>query len=159
MADLPETNEILKTGLGTDKPYLGSPAVVAGVVREYLNDLTTLRSEQVKNGTNPMQDIEGLAQQLQHVFYGEDDSYLPYAWNRETSLGQALVRDGDIGGDTSDAVHRLGLRLAKEYLRDLIGYENDTLGDEQFQEAVDELVHRYTLILSGAGTAGEEHVG
>lgn len=158
MTDLPETNEILKTGLGTDKPYLGSPSVVAGIVREYLSDLTTLRTEQVQRGTSPLEGIDGLAQHLQRVFFGQDDTYLAYAWNRETSLGQALVRDGDIGGEASDAVYRLGLRLAKEYLSDLIAYENDTMDAESFNASIDGLVERYTLILSGAGTAGDGNV-
>ena len=158
MTNLPETNEILRTGLGSGKPYLGSPKVVESIVREYLNDLTTLRTEQVQRGADPVSSIDGLAQHMQAVFYGEDETYQPFAWNRETSLGQALLRDCDIGGETSDAVYRLALRMAKEYLGDLVAYENGTVDDDSFQAAIDELVHRYTLILSGTGTAGENNV-
>ncbi len=158
MAKLPETNEILKTGLSDEKPYLGSPGVVSGIVREYLHELTTIRSEQVQNEADAMPLIDAAAKRLQGVFYGEDDGYLPYAWNRESSLGLALVRDADIGGETGDAVYRLAVRMAKEFLSDLIAYENDTLDDEHFRKAVDALDRRYTMMLSGASTAGEDYV-
>lgn len=158
MTDLPETNEILNTGLGSGKPYLGSPKIVQAIIREYLHDLNTLRSEQVQRGTDPVPQIKGLAERLQQVFYGKDDRYQAFAWNRETSLGRALVETCDIGGDASDAVFRLGVRMAKEYLRDLVAYENGTLDDAGIQTEIDSLIRRYTLILSGAGTAGEENV-
>ena len=157
MTDLPETNEILNTGLGSGKPYLGSPKIVQAIIREYLHDLSTLRSEQVQRGADPVPQIKGMAERLQQVFYGKDDRYQAFAWNRESSLGRALVEDCDIGGDASDAVFRLGgnvppgaeirIRVVLEPTRDAIGVPDHVL--DLYGEAIADGAIASMMLLTG----------
>lgn len=149
MAGIPETNEILETGLGSGKPYLGSPKVVESILREYLFDLTSMRSAQLENGSDPLPRVKELSEALQKVFYGEDERYQSYAWNKPESFGRYLVEGCGIGGETSDAVSRVGFRIAKEYLKDLVDHERDILDELEMQASVDRIIKKYTSIFMG----------
>lgn len=146
---IPETNEILNTGLRPGKPYLGSPVVVEDVVREYLADLNEIRTKQVSSGVDPVPLIQSCADRLQDTFYGKSDRFQVSAWHREKSLGKALVEGAGIGGDTSDAVSRVGLRIAKEFYRDLIAYEDGRIADEAMKSEVNKLVSLYVRVFLG----------
>ena len=152
-----ETNEILNTGLSTGRPYLGSPKVVEGVLREYLVDLTSLRTAHVEKGEDMLPHLLGQAKLIQDIFYGADARFLPFAWNKPESLGAALVNECGIGGEISDAVIRVAVRIAKEFLSDLIAFEEGRIDESHMQVSVDELVKRYSAILSGAAMLGDRH--
>lgn len=154
MQSIPETDEILNTGLGSGRPYLGSPKVVDGILREYLSDLVSIRTAQVERGDDPVPKIIEIAKGLQSVFYGLDARFQPFAWNKPGSLGAALVNDCGIGGEVDDAVYRLAVRIAKEHLSDLVAYEAGRMDDEHIRQSIDDLLKRYTVILSGAMIGG-----
>ncbi len=144
-----ETNEILNTGIGGGKPYLGSPVVVQGIIRHYLFDLTSARTSQVQDGSDPVMETRKLATGVQDVFYGKDDRFLSFAWNKPGSLGKFLVERCGIGGEYDDAVFLLALRIAKEHFGNLVMYENDSISDEQMQSSIDDLIKKYTPLLCG----------
>lgn len=143
------TDEILETGLKPGKPYLGTPSVVEGVIREYLGDLKDLRIRQLEDGSDTVPAMKDLARRFQAVFYGEDDRYLPYAWNRPNLLGRALVDVCGIGGEVDDAVARLAGRIARDFFRISIDFENDQIDEGELQEKLDALVSLFTKVLLG----------
>ncbi len=152
MQPIPDSNELFETGLGSGKPYLGSPGVVEQIVRHYLLDINAVRSGQAKGlAGDHERAIRDLADGVQKVFYGQDDRFQPFAWNRENTLGRALVDQCGIGGETSDAVFRMALRIARDYLRNLSAFEDDRIGDDYFKAEIDKMVALYTGILVGNG--------
>ena len=146
---IPEPNTILDTGLGNGLPYLGSPSVVNGIIRQYIKDLTDLRSKAVESGDDLSDQVADLANKMQDVFYGHDRNYLSSAWHKESSLGQSLVDGSWVGGETHDAAFRACLRMAKEYLTDLISFEDDRISEAQMKASVDDIIARYTAIFTG----------
>ena len=85
------------------------------------------------------------------MFLGQDSSYQASYWNREQGLATALVERCDIGGETSDAVMRLFVRMYREFIEDMASHEHERLSDEQFQQSIDALLVKYTHILIGRG--------
>lgn len=152
MAKIPDSTELFEIGLGSGKPYLGSPEIVEQILRNYILDIHHLRVAQVKGDErDPVQDIPALATGLQKVFYGQDDRFQAFPWNRENVLGRMLVEQAGIGGDTSDAVYRVGIRIAKEYMQNLNAFEDDRISEDYFKAELDKMVALYTRVLVGNG--------
>lgn len=101
--------------------------------------------------------ISDACKQFQNVFYGKNDKYLAFAWNREDQLGNALVHGCEIGGSTSDAVERLAVRIAREYLTDLVANEDSNLSDAELQKTVDKILNFYPPILCGARGGNDDN--
>lgn len=150
MDKLPDTQELLKTGLNADKPYLGTFSVVEERVRALLSSVNDLRAKQIGgDAVNMDAELERLCSEFQRTFYGSNPEYLGSAWNREDQLGRALVEDAGIGGDTSDAVKRLAAKIISDYLGVYLPYEEDKADDEQFRFGLEGIVEFYTHVLLG----------
>lgn len=143
------TDEILKTGLKAGRPYLGTPSVVEGVLRGYLLELKDFRTKQLLEGDDPRPHVSSAADRLQAIFYGQDKEYLASGWNTEDSLGKFLVKDCGIGGDTKDAVRRIGVRIARDFYKILTAFEADDITDEKTQEKINALVKLFIQALLG----------
>lgn len=148
-----DSDALLNSGLGPGKPYLGSPRVVDGVLRDALQRVTAMRAAQLKTGADPVPGIRELAAELQRVFYGQDPRFLASAWNGPGSLGEALVNQCGIGGEAEDAAERAAIRMVKEFVSDMVSHEHDRLSEPEMQGAVDDLIAKYTRIFVGSADA------
>lgn len=145
MPQLPETNEILNTGLKAGTPYLGTPSVVDKILRQFLHSLNELRADPASLATGLMAN----ARRLQDVFYGQTEHYLGGSFHREIGIGAFLVNDCKIGGDTSDAVVRAGIRLAKSFFEIAVQFEADHIDEQGMQEKVDALLATWGKVFLG----------
>ena len=82
-------------------PYLGSPSVIDGLVRQYAADVVNIRKRQ---NAEELTDEEaqaaviGLAQDAGAIVLGKNPEYKPMKWNNERRLGVVLrthYPDGD----------------------------------------------------------------
>ena len=150
MNKLPDTQELLRTGLSTEKPYLGTFSVVEDRVRALLAAVADLRGKQLAGkGVDMKEEIAALCADFQRTFYGKNPDYLGSAWNREDQLGAALVNDAGIGGDTDDAVERLAIKIISDFLGVYVPFEQEEIDDEQFQFGMNGTVEFYTHVLLG----------
>lgn len=148
MQHLPETNEILKTGLTSGKPYLGTPSVVDGIIRDYLHQLAKLRHAQLMDNASLEDGLLKAATALQVTLYGGDSKYLPSTWNTERLLGRFLVDRCGIGGETADAVKRAAIHLASEFY-DIIAHVEGGGDEAGAKRQVDELVATWYRVFTG----------
>lgn len=148
MQHLPETNEMLKTGLTSGKPYLGTPSVVDGILRAYLHKLAQLRASQLQTGAQLEDGLLKAATDLQITLYGGDDKYLPSTWNTERLLGRFLVERCQMGGETADAVKRAAIRLASDFY-DIIADVEDGGAEEAAKARIDTLVQTWYRVFTG----------
>lgn len=149
MNRIPETNEILHTGLEAGKPFLGTPSVMEAVIRKYMHDLTALRVAQVKNGDDLVDGLMALGNKFQSIVYGHDPRYLAGSFYQEAQLGKYLVEACDMGGEVIDAGFRAGIRMARDFFNILAEHEDDTTDAPEAQTQIDELVKLWVRILSG----------
>lgn len=144
---LPDSDALIEAGPTRGKPYLGSPGVVDQILRHALFDVLAAR----RAGDDLVEHVKTKAADLARVFLGQDSSYQASYWNREQGLATALVERCDIGGETSDAVMRLFVRMYREFIEDMASHEHERLSDEQFQQSIGALLVKYTHILIGRG--------
>ena len=147
---IPDTQELAKTGLSTDKPYLGSYSIVDGLVRQLLSAVTDLREQQLAGklqGVEPQ--LDALCKQFQATMYGQNPEFLASAWNSPGQLGKALVEEAGIGGDTDDAVARLAAKIISDYLAVYIPFEQEKVSDDDFQFGLETVVETFSHILLG----------
>jgi len=150
---IPDSIEMTKLGLGSDeKPYLGSPSVVEGLLRDALANVILIRERQLSGENLDWKaEISKVAVAMQDIFYGRNDVYRPSPWNSEKHLGVALVDRAGIGGSTVDAVFRLMLNMFGEALTAYSKFEADENGgDDEFVYSIDDLVVKYVSGLVGA---------
>lgn len=147
---IPDTQELLRTGLSNEKPYLGSFSVVEDRVRTLLSEVNDLRAKQIADGATDMQaGLKALCSDFQNTFYGKNPNFIASAWHREDQLGEALVNGAGMGGETGDAVERLAAKIISDYLAFYLPFEAEEIGDEQFQFGIEGVVEFYTHVLLG----------
>lgn len=151
---IPDSDALIESGLSAEKPFLGSPSVIDGLLRHVLFDIAAARGAQIERGEDVIPVVYQKADELQRVLYGQDPAYQPSAWNSPDHLGRALVEDCGIGGDTGDAVRRATVRMIRDFIIDLAAHEEDRLSEQQMQAAVDDLIAKFTRIFVGASDAG-----
>lgn len=150
MDKLPDTQELLKTGLSPERAYLGTFTVVEDRVRSLLSAVNDLRAKQNEGKPIDMEaELGALCADFQRTFYGKNPDYLGSAWNREDQLGAALVNGAGIGGETSDAVERLAAKIISDFLGVYLPFEAEEMADEQFAFALEGIVEFYTHVLLG----------
>lgn len=150
---IPDSDALIEDGPSTSKPYLGSPAVVDGILRHVLYDITAARRAQLEQGTDVTPIVLAQAENLQRIFYGQDGSYQAFAWNSPRHLGRALVESAGIGGSTDDAVKRASVRMIRDFVQDMVAHEEGRLAEAQFHAAIDALLSKFTRIFVGSGDA------
>ncbi|MEW6695499.1 hypothetical protein Tther_02228 [Tepidimonas thermarum] len=148
---IPDSDALIESGFSTEKPFLGSPSVIEGLLRRVLYDITVARRAQLERGEDAIAVMLRKADELQRVLYGQDPAYQAYVWNSPKHLGRFLVERCGIGGDTSDAVNRAAIRMMRDFAFDLVAYEDDRITEQQMQASVDALIDKFTRIFVGIG--------
>lgn len=146
---MPDSSALIDSADLSGRPFLGSPVVVDQILRHALHDVIECR----KVDGDVVGLVKSKCNELQEIFLGRSNDYHASFWNRETSLGAALVNRSDIGGDTSDAVLRLFVRFFRLFIEDMVSFEQDRISEDDFQKEVDALLRKYTHILIGSGDA------
>lgn len=150
MTQIPDSIEMTLLGLTADKPSLGSPVVVDGLLRGLLKMVTELRVEQLEGRRQDLAEpLQAEAKRLQQIFYGRDGSYSMTPWFSERHLGRGLVERAEMGGEASDAVERLMLRMVDEFLDIYLPFENDEIPEEELPWRIDGLVEFYQAAVMG----------
>ena len=153
MSSIPDSEALFDSGLGGGKPFLGSPVVVDRLLRDVLHKVTEMRGASLVSGADPQPGLRQICADLQTVFYGADSRYQASSWNSPEHLGRMLVEQHGIGGDVTDAVARVILRMIRDFVIDLRGYEEDRLTEAQAQASTDALLLKFTRIFVGSSDA------
>lgn len=100
----------------SDGPSLADPAVVHGLVAQFVAENLALRSQYLWGEIDRDAAIDpavGRADAQQAILHGKTTAFETSDWNAPDRLGARLVAHA-VGGDRADAVSRLLLALAKD---------------------------------------------
>jgi hypothetical protein len=149
---IPDSIELTTFGLSGSTRYLGSPSVVQDVLKMFLASLQAIREEQIHDATVDVQArVAQRARQMQSIFYGHSSAFTYTPWFSADHLGRALVEKAKLGGDRGDAVYRLFLRIAREYLTAYVAFESDRMSDDAFQQEINRILRLYSHVLLASG--------
>jgi hypothetical protein len=149
---IPDSVELSTFGLSSETRYLGSPSVVEDVLKMYLASINAIRQEQLHGVPIDVQaKVTEQAKRMQSVFYGHSSAFTYTPWFSVDHLGRALVEKAKLGGDRGDAVYRLFLHIACEYLTAYVAFESDRMSDEDFQKVINRILRLYMHVLLASG--------
>lgn len=140
---------------GDEKPSLGVPSVVDGLVRDFMALVCELRGQFLENKITNDQSVQRLKDagtEMQEVFYGRrPDEYIALPWNSPEQLGRYIINGFERAEncDETSAVFALFGLLFRETMYVVAGYEDDTFTEQQMRDHMDGIAERFTAILLG----------
>lgn len=130
-----------------DKPYLGDPKVVLGILR----DLVDVVSADPEEGA-----IEGAIEDAVEVLCGRTDEYAPMGkWNTEDGLGNWIRghMKGVPDGDTAEAVRFALAHLALHWMDGFKAMDNGSETPKDLAPKLERIMHNWVGLMVGIPVA------
>ena len=115
-----------------DRPYLGDPEVVLGLVRHFGTSVVDVRKRynlDTLTADGAMKAVDDLTGEYGRIFMGRDPRYQALPWNSPEQLGQHIHTRLPEAGDDPDPGKAAFLALARSLLDVAVEHENGRLGD------------------------------
>ena len=138
--------------LVSDRPSLGNPDVVRGLVSEFASSIVDVRKRYNQgklSGEDAQDEIRGLAVEYGKIVLGKDDRFASLPWNRPGGLGRRIQLTTPAIDGVDDPGEQLFLTVGASLVDLAQMLENDRMSEDDARAKVEDMLEDVVQLILG----------